>query len=479
MGTEKKVTRTIKPLGRSIAIGCIIFIITLCVVLGVGSHLNYQYSLYEGYKSYIKDILHYVDTAIDAEDLKKCIETGERSPKYDALEKFMDGIKEDFSIHYLYIIKPLNTNPTANVMSVVSAENYYDRYIDTEGNLYLGWISDDEFDEETVKVYFSIMEKREPVFFEEKTEWGTDYTGAITLCDAKNRPYALLCVDIDITTLKTLLNTQALVTAAIIIVLGLIFMAAFLLWSRKNITRPIKLLAKSAVSFTQKSHGQRNINQLQFDAPEIKKKNEVYYLCTAIEQMTKDMQDYVVDLVSAELDSELLKKQASQMTELANKDSLTGVRNKTAYDKEMMKLQFMMETSRSEPFGIAMIDLNFLKKINDTYGHEHGNIAIQKLCNLVCNVFDRSPVFRIGGDEFVVILKDHDYQNIITLSNEFNQALAEYAADDTLEPWEKVSAALGYALYDPLIDKSVDSVFKRADQKMYACKKQMKAVREV
>ena len=71
MGTEKKVTRTIKPLGRSIAIGCIIFIITLCVVLGVGSHLNYQYSLYEGYKSYIKDILHYVDTAIDAEDLKK------------------------------------------------------------------------------------------------------------------------------------------------------------------------------------------------------------------------------------------------------------------------------------------------------------------------------------------------------------------------------------------------------------------------
>ena len=279
--------------------------------------------------------------------------------------------------------------------------------------------------------------------------------------------------------LKKLLRTQAFSTAGIIIIIGIIFMVIFLLWARINVIKPITMLAKSAVSFVQKSHGQRNINQLQFNAPEIKQKNEVFNLCSAIKQMTHDMQDYVVDLVSAELDSELLKKQASQMSELANKDSLTGVRNKTAYDKEMMKLQFMMETSRAEPFGIAMIDLNFLKKINDTYGHEHGNIAIKKLCHLICHIFGHSPVFRIGGDEFVVILKDHDYQNVATLTKDFEEAISAYTLDDTLEPWEKVSAALGYAIYDPIIDSNAESVFKRADQKMYACKKQMKAVREV
>ncbi|WP_027728882.1 GGDEF domain-containing protein [Treponema sp. C6A8] len=479
MNAEKMTTQNIKPLGRSIALGCIIFIITLCLVLGITSHLSYKRSLYQGYESYIIDILNYVETSIDAEDLKKCIETTERSPKYDELEKFMDGIKEDFNIHYLYIVKPLNRNHTGNVMSVLSAENYYDRYIDTEGNLYLGWISDDEFDLPTVNKLFEIMDKRIPVFFEEKTEWGFDYTGALTLYDSKSNAYAILGVDIDITMLKKLLHKQAIFTAGIIIILGLIFMVIFLLWSRTNVIRPITMLSRSAVLFVQKSHGQRNINQLQFNPPEIKQKNEVYKLCAAIEQMTHDMQDYVVDLVSAELDSELLKKQASQMTELANKDSLTGVRNKTAYDKEMMKLQFMMETARAEPFGIAMIDLNFLKKTNDTYGHEHGNISIQRLCHLVCNIFEHSPVFRIGGDEFVVILKGQDYQNIINLTNEFNQVLSEYAANDSLEPWEKVSAAIGYALFDPNIDTNVDNVFKRADQKMYARKKQMKAVREV
>lgn len=467
------------PLGRSIALGCIIFIITLCLVLGVSTHISYKYSLYQRYESYIIDILNYVDSHIDDDDLLNCILTTERSPKYDALEKFMDGIKEDFSIHYLYIVKPLNKNPTENVMSVVSAENFHDRYEDTEGNLYLGWISEDEFEPAAVEKFFEIMEKREPVFFEEKTEWGFDYTGAMALYDSRNNSYALLAVDIDITVLKKQLKNQAFSTAAVIIILGLIFMVIFLLWSRINVIRPITQLAKSAGAFVQKSHGQRNINQLQFDTPDIRQKNEVSDLCAAIEQMTRDMQDYVVDLVSAELDSELLKKQASQMSELANKDSLTGVRNKTAYDKEMMKIQFMMETSRCEPFGIAMIDLNFLKKINDTYGHEHGNSAIQKICHLVCRIFEHSPVFRIGGDEFVVILQGQDYQNIINLTNEFNQVLSEYAANDSLEPWEKVSAAIGYALFDPNIDTTVDNVFKRADQKMYARKKQMKAVREV
>ena len=477
MDTENK--NAVKmPLGRSIAIGCIVFIITLCLVLGVSSHISYKFSLYQRYESYIIDILNYVDSHIDDDDLLNCIITTERSPKYDVLEKFMDGIKEDFSIHYLYIAKPINRNETGNVMSVVSAENFHDRYEDTEGNLYLGWISDDEFDLNTVNTFFEVMEKREPVFFEEKTEWGFDYTGALALYDSRNNPYAVLAVDIDITQLKAQLKEQAISTSTVIIILGLIFMMIFLLWSHANVIKPITILAKSAGAFVQKSHGQRNINQLQFDSPEIRQKNEVSDLCTAIEQMTHDMQDYVVDLVSAELDSELLKKQATQMSELANKDALTGVRNKTSYDKEILKLQFMLETSRLEPFGIAMIDLNFLKKINDTYGHEKGNSAIQKLSALICEIFDHSPVFRIGGDEFVIILKGHDYEHIEELTEAFNQNLKVFAADDSLEPWEKVSAALGYALYDSELDASIESVFKRADEKMYENKKAMKAVRE-
>ena len=142
----------------------------------------------------------------------------------------------------------------------------------------------------------------------------------------------------------------------------------------------------------------------------------------------------------------------------------------------MQKLEWDLADGETD-FGIAMIDLNFLKRINDTYGHEQGNYAIKKLCYIVCHVFEHSPVFRIGGDEFVAILRGHDFDNREDLVEEFKVQLEMLKADDTLEPWEKVSAAIGVAIYDKIRDSSVDNVFKRADQLMYENKKEMKAVR--
>ena len=467
----------IKPLRRSITTGFIFFIISLCLFLGISTHLNYKRSLFERYNSYIIDILNYVETSIDHKDLENCIHTLERSQKFDELEKMMDGIKEDFRIHYLYIIKPLNKNPTGNVMSVLSAENYYDRYINTEGNLYLGWISEDEFGEGNVEKFFEIMKHREPVFFEEKTEWGYDYTGALTLFNPEGRAYAILAVDVDISTLKKHMRTQSISLFVLIVILGSLFTLLFLFWTETNITKPIKMLCVSAVSFVQKSHGQRDINQLKFNAPKLNTRNEILELSNAITQMTQDMQNYVEEIVWAELDAQLLKSQATQMKELANTDALTGLRNKTSYDKEMLKIEYEIDTHKIDSFGIAMIDLNFLKKINDTYGHEKGDLAIKNLSSLICNIFQHSPVFRIGGDEFVVILKDHDLEVIDSLLQQFNQKLESLKYDDNLELWEKVSAAIGTAIYDTSIDESIENVFKRADKKMYDRKVEMKAHR--
>lgn len=77
-----------------------------------------------------------------------------------------------------------------------------------------------------------------------------------------------------------------------------------------------------------------------------------------------------------------------------------------------------------------------------------------------------------------MILENGDYDDIELLLMDFNQKIEEYAQNDTLEPWEKISAAVGYAIYDKFIDNRVDNVFKRADKAMYQKKKNMKAIRE-
>lgn len=447
------------------------FIILLCILLCVANLSVYRNYVYDDYRGYTEDILNYIMSRIDGDDLKVCIETGVESEKYKETLRFMDDFMDHYDdIHFLYAILPLNNDEKGNVMSVFSAERYYDRYIDTEGNLYLGWISDDEFDAETVNTFFDIMKNDEVVYFVEETEWGTDFTGAMPIKDSAGKAVAVLAVDIDFSFISAMIREYSIVNILIVAVAGIIFITIFFLWSRANITAPIKKLEESAVGFVGHSHGARDVDALRFEAPVMKSDNEIKSLSDAMVKMTEDMRDYVTDILSAE-------EKAANMHELANRDALTGIRNKTAYDNEIKRIEVKIEDGDTK-IGLAMVDLNFLKKINDTYGHDKGDIAIKKLSHLVCVIFDHSPVFRIGGDEFIIILRGNDYDNYDDLMKRFNEEISKMSEDSGLEPWEQVSAAIGAAFYDETVDDGIDSLFKRADHIMYTRKKEMKAARE-
>ncbi|MBE5845745.1 MAG: GGDEF domain-containing protein [Butyrivibrio sp.] len=470
-----------KPLNKSVAKVCIIYTVLLCVSLCVLNYFMQRNALYKRYEQYISDILYYVDHHIDDEDLFNCIETNTESEKYKQTLLFMDQIMNDFSIHYLYCLQPINLNETGNVKVILSAEDDYNRYVDTEGNLYLGWVSDDEYDLATVKKFYQIMDKEEITFFIEKTEWSTDYTGALPLRTEEGIPYAILCVDVDVTTLYNEILAKALQNAIVIILFGAAFTTIFLFWTTQNIINPVQLLEKGVAEFVQKSHGTRDIENLKFDEPDIHTDNEVESLSHAVTQMTEDMQDYVTDILHAEQEAATVKQREAQMRTLANSDALTGIRNKTAYDKELEKLAIELDFNEDYIFGIGMIDLNFLKKINDTYGHSKGDAAIKRLSGIVCTVFAHSPVFRIGGDEFAVVLRGQDYENRDQLKDLFIEMTSGYEdKSDTvyLDPWDQISAAIGIASYDKTIDRTVEDVFKRADNAMYEMKKAMKAERK-
>ena len=123
-----------------------------------------------------------------------------------------------------------------------------------------------------------------------------------------------------------------------------------------------------------------------------------------------------------------------------------------------------------------MIDLNSLKLVNDLYGHEKGDIYITGSCSIICMIFDHSPVFRIGGDEFLVILENTDYKFRDQLMAALKSSVEGNITKIDCNPWEKFSLAAGIAVYNPDIDKDVSTVFKRADKSMYTNKQRMKAM---
>ena len=89
---------------------------------------------------------------------------------------------------------------------------------------------------------------------------------------------------------------------------------------------------------------------------------------------------------------------------------------------------------------------------------------------MICDVFVNSPVYRFGGDEFVVVLTGTDYINADKLVNRFMKRQESKKG----KPWETPKGAIGYALYDGRTDSSADEVFQRADSLMYEQKKAMK-----
>ena len=76
---------------------------------------------------------------------------------------------------------------------------------------------------------------------------------------------------------------------------------------------------------------------------------------------------------------------------------------------------FSIAAGRAEPFAVALCDLNGLKHVNDTRGHKAGDLYLRDGCLSICHVFKHSPVYRIGGDEFAVVLEGHDLENVEAL----------------------------------------------------------------
>lgn len=171
----------------------------------------------------------------------------------------------------------------------------------------------------------------------------------------------------------------------------------------------------------------------------------------------------VLDKFRHALTLDLMNK---RLLDLMRRDPLTNVKNRMAFEDKEKHLQAQINSGSEEGFAIAMFDVNSLKLINDSQGHDAGDIYLLSACQLICSVFKHSPVYRIGGDEFIAVLSGEDLENRESLKNTFNGMLSPYSESLPLPP-EYVSIAFGIAVFDPETDNSVSEVMKRADDDMY------------
>ena len=282
---------------------------------------------------------------------------------------------------------------------------------------------------------------------------------------------AFAAADISMNEVMAQRNQYLLIALIALLALAIVAIILSIVLIDRTIIRPINMLSDTSEKYW--SGGTEAIRH-EFSNLNIHTGDEIEALSNSMKQMEQNINDHIAKILETTQTLISTKEHADEMDRAANIDALTKVRNKRAYDVEFQRVEQEIRDGKTD-VGIAMIDMNYLKRTNDIYGHEQGNASLQKLCQTICGVFKHSPVFRIGGDEFVVILENHDYENLDALKAQFDAELQKLQNPD--KPWESISAAVGYALYDPAVDDGVESVFKRADEQMYERKKEMKAAR--
>ena len=246
------------------------------------------------------------------------------------------------------------------------------------------------------------------------------------------------------------LTELILVAAAVLLVLFAIFAMVIM----EAVTEPLKRLTAASRKL---ASGDYDV-ELEYDG-----KDEVGVLTDSFRQMRDELRTHIADLNSR-----------------ASTDALTGVRNKGAYDALAAKIDGTIDASgEGEPptFGLIVLDCNDLKQINDEYGHANGDVYLQSARRVICRVFAHSAVFRVGGDEFAVVLQGEDYDNRSQLLEAFDKKVEEVNAAVS-EPWKRINIAKGMALFAPGQDTCVEDVFTRADERMYEDKQQYRRRRD-
>lgn len=155
---------------------------------------------------------------------------------------------------------------------------------------------------------------------------------------------------------------------------------------------------------------------------------------------------------------------------IAYTDPLTGVKSKHAYVEAESEYDKRIDQGRVQPFAIVVCDINGLKYVNDTFGHQAGDQHIQDASRLICSSFKHSPVYRMGGDEFVVLINGQDYAEREVLLADLNRVVEENITGNG------VVISAGMSAFDARYDNSFHAVFNRADKLMYTRKQQLKSM---
>jgi diguanylate cyclase (GGDEF)-like protein/PAS domain S-box-containing protein len=168
----------------------------------------------------------------------------------------------------------------------------------------------------------------------------------------------------------------------------------------------------------------------------------------------------LVDYQSVGRDITGRKEAEDQLNYLSTHDALTGLYNRRYFEEQMS----LLENGEYDPVGLVMCDVDGLKIVNDTLGHEKGDLLLKTVANLINQCFRKNDIVaRVGGDEFAILLPETSEDTVKRTLERIRKKVQDYNENVSELP---LSISIGYAVRtSPEI--AMSSIFEEADNNMY------------
>ncbi len=168
----------------------------------------------------------------------------------------------------------------------------------------------------------------------------------------------------------------------------------------------------------------------------------------------------------------LLEKSNRQLTELSNKDGLTGIANRRCFDEVLEREYFRLKRSNSK-LSIIMLDIDHFKSFNDNYGHVAGDDCLRQIGNVLAGCVSRSVdlAARYGGEEFACILPDTDLPAAVKIAEDIRQKIEELKIEHKESPVSKfITASFGVTVVQYSEERTLSDIVNNADKLLYKAK---------
>ncbi|MDA8135584.1 MAG: GGDEF domain-containing protein [Desulfobacteraceae bacterium] len=169
-------------------------------------------------------------------------------------------------------------------------------------------------------------------------------------------------------------------------------------------------------------------------------------------------------------DLKLLQQELEKSQQEAQTDALTSLFNKRGFEKRF-ELERIRAKQNELPFSIIMVDIDYFKRVNDTYGHLVGDSLLKSIANLLKSHLRKNDIAsRYGGEEFLILLPETALDGATAVAQKIKDTLArkEWKLKETGESMGRVTVSMGIALYR--LNEPEEALIKRADDALYIAK---------